>query len=490
MEKKILMAASECESFAKTGGLGDVIAGLSASLASSGHEVTVFLPYYRTIKNNFELDELAGTEVEIEMGSKILKGTFLNLKTDGNFQVICLENDDLYDRDQLYVDKQNGADYSDNDLRFGFFSRAIIEYCKKKKYRPHIIHAHDWQTGLIPALVHFDKDNFFKKSAAVFTIHNLAFQGLFEKEKLNLFGLPAESYLEDGLYFFDKISLLKAGIAYADEIVTVSEKYALEIQSKELGFGMAEILCKRAGVLHGIINGVDYSVWNPKDDPRIIANYCEEDLSGKERCKEDLIDEFNLSKRAIKGPIFGIVSRLTQQKGLDLVVKIVPDILAHGGSVVVLGEGDAEIEKQLNGLMEEFSGKFSVKVIYDDVIAHKIEAGADFFLMPSQFEPCGLNQMYSLKYATPPIVHAVGGLDDTVSEFYQKSGRGTGFKFNDYTPEAFLKAVAKSFDIYANPKWMEQIRLNCMAKDFSWQKQSKKYVKVYNSSLKSKKESL
>ncbi len=483
MRKKIVMAAGECDPYVKTGGLGDVIGGLSRALANAGHEVTVFLPYYKGIKEKYKPMAESKVEIEVMMGENKTRGNFYNIKANKNLKVVCLENHELYYRDELYFDSKKSSDFPDNDLRFGFFSQAIIEYLKKVKYRPHIIHAHDWQAGLLPALVHLDNDPFFKKTATIFTIHNLAFQGLFEKEKLPLFGLPNESYNENGVHFFDKISLLKGGIAFSDLVTTVSRKYAVEIRSKEFGFGMETILKSRESDLFGIVNGMDYSVWNPVTDKNIPQNFSPDDLAGKGVCKEEIIAQFNLSAKAKKGPVFGMVSRLTQQKGLDLVVDVAPDIFAHGGHLVILGQGDKKIINSLLDIEKRFPGKIGVRTVFDDVLAHKIVAGSDFFLMPSRFEPCGLTQMYSLKYATPPIVRAVGGLDDTVSEFFPKSGRGNGFKFAEDLAESLLKSIAKSFDIFQNDKWLEKIRKNAMAKDYSWTKQVRKYVRVYNLAL-------
>lgn len=483
------MIASEIAPLAKTGGLADVLSGLSTTLCEFGHTVKVVIPYYPQIRNSSAIKQESDIEVVLEMGGRTIKSGVVRISFSESCEILCLDCDELYGRPGIYVDEATKKDYPDNDLRFGFFSKAALELARAIKFKPHVIHAHDWQAGLTVALKYFAKNDYFKKAATVFTIHNLAYQGLFPKESMELFGLPDQAFDQDsGVALFDQVSLLKAGLAYADAITTVSEKYAMEIQTEELGFAMDGFIKARAEKLTGITNGVDYSEWNPKTDRFIAGNYSAKDLSGKAECKKDLLEEFGLPEDLIEYPLFGIVSRLVEQKGFDLAAEIVPDIAAHGGALVVLGTGDPAIEKNFLDLAKQFPERVSVKIDFQESLAHKIEAGSDFFLMPSRFEPCGLNQLYSLKYGTPPVVRAVGGLDDTVKEFYPKSERGNGFKFNETLPEALLKSVAKAMDVYSNPKWLSAIRKNAMAEDYSWTKQGRKYVMLYNRLLKEKKQ--
>lgn len=484
MGKNILMVTSEYAPFAKTGGLGDALFGLSDALARLGHQVSVLLPLYKSVKDiGLPLKKLDAS-IELEMAGKKIKAGIELLDQQDNPRIIFLRNDELYDRSGLYQDENTRKDYEDNDLRFGFFARSASAVCKALKFKPDIIHAHDWQGGLAVASLYFSEDAYWKRTASVFTIHNLAYQGLFPEDRLSLFGLPGNSFTEEGVHFFDQLSLLKAGIAYADSITTVSVTYAEEIQTEELGCGLHELIRSRSEQLTGIINGVDYRYWSPEKDHYIKTNYSLENLPGKENCKQDLLNEFGISNILPNSPVFGVVSRIVEQKGLDIIIQIAPDIIAHNGYLIILGQGDVKLEGNLKKLQGEFPEKICVRIGYNERLAHKIEAGADFFLMPSRFEPCGLNQMYSLRYGTIPIVHAVGGLDDTVKEYSFKTGYGTGFKFFKPEPEALLKAIAKALDTYLTPEWLIQIRRNAMNVDYSWNLQAKKYVRVYNQAIK------
>lgn len=482
------MVTSEYAPFAKTGGLGDVLYGLSEALVRAGRQVTVFLPLYQCIKDSGLALKKLDVSIEIDMDGKKIEAGLKVPEQKGNPQLIFLQNDDLYDRSGLYQDEKTKKDYEDNDLRFGFFARSALEVCKALKIKPDIIHAHDWQGGLTVASLALGGDPYWKKTACAFTIHNMAYQGLFAADRLGLFGLPESSMNEDAVQFFDQISLLKAGIAYADLITTVSSKYAEEIQTEELGFGMSSLVKSRAESLYGIINGVDYMSWSPENDPHIVSNFSIDDLSGKQKCKSDLLDVFGLKPDRPNLPIFGVVSRIVEQKGLDIIAQIAPDIVAHEGCLVILGQGDHKLEEKLKQLEDEYPDRIGVQIGYDEALAHKVEAGADFFLMPSRFEPCGLNQMYSMRYGTIPIVRAVGGLDDTVKEYFFKTGFGNGFKFNEPEPEPLLKAIAKALDTYRTPKWLTQVRNNAMKVNYSWDLQVKKYVRIYNQAKKNKKE--
>ena len=484
MALKVFMVATEFTPLVKTGGLGDVISGLSSALADAGHEVTVFLPYFRNIKQSGLQSEVLDATVSVPMGGQTVTGALRKIRLPGKVQLIGLENDDLYDRAGIYVDPETGADYADNNLRFGFFAKAALAFCKATQYKHHVLHSHDWQGGMAAAALKLQSDPHFKKTASVFTIHNLSYMGLFPEADLPLFGFSPDHFNENCVRHSNWISLLKAGIALSDCISTVSEKYAEEIRTEQWGFGLEPILNARAEHLVGITNGVNYADWDPEDDPHIVCRYTSENLQDKQNCKLNLLQTFGLADNLIGKPLFGVVSRLIEQKGLDLVAAVAEDILAHEGSLVVLGQGDRAIEGIFRDLSKLHPKRIAVKIDYSEPLAHKIEAGADFFLMPSRFEPCGLNQMYSLRYGTIPIVRAVGGLDDTVKEYWPKTGRGNGFKFADATSEALLMAIAKALDTYQYADRWDQIRKNAMAEDYSWTRQSRRYVKLYNQTRK------
>jgi len=485
MGHRILMVATELAPVAKTGGLGDVIFGLSNALGKAGHNVRVFLPYFKSIINSGFKCEKLEKSVSIPMGEGSETGEFVRVEIPGAFfELVCLSHDEYFGRDGIYVKPGEQVDYPDNNLRFAFFAKAALEFCKQTRFKPNLIHAHDWQGGLSLALKKLGDDNFFSKTASIFTVHNLGYQGCFDSKDQEIFSLPDQSMTEGGLLVDGKISLLKAGLAYADAITAVSEKYAEEILTDELGFGMQPLLRARQEQLFGIINGVDYTQWDPASDTNLAANYTAADLGPKLECKKEILEIYRLRASLVKAPLFGVVSRMVEQKGLDLVLEIAEDIIAHSGALIVLGQGDPAIEQAFTELAQSFPKRISVKIDYDENLAHKIEASADFFLMPSRFEPCGLNQMYSLRYGTVPIVRAVGGLDDTVKEFYPKTKRGNGLKFQEHTPEALLKAIAKGIDTYLQPEMWDAIRQNGMKEDFSWRRQAKRYVSLYNKTLK------
>jgi starch synthase len=482
----VMMIATENAGLAKTGGLGDVVAGLSRALAVAGHHVTVFMPFFKQVENcELPLQPING-KVEATLGGKTIQGELFRYRQDG-VETVLLKNEDLFGRDGIYVDPKTGADFPDNDARFGFFAKAALEYAKSQGKAPDILHAHEWHGGLAVALAHFENAPVLSSTSTIFTIHNLSYQGLFDPEKLSYFGLPEESFQIDGVEYHGNLSLLKAGIAYADAVTTVSDKYAQEIQTPEFGYGMEGMLLSRGQNLTGILNGVDYGEWNPETDKWIAANYSALDLTGKKTCKEDLIRRVGLPEERNKGPVFGMITRMVEQKGLDLVIPIVQDIIAHGGSLVVLGTGDPKIEADYKALQEQHPEHVAVQIRFDEPMAHRIEAGADFFLMPSRFEPCGLNQMFSLRYGTVPIVRATGGLDDSVKEYIAKSGRGNGIKFADPEPEALLRAIVKGLDIYGRERRWDRIRTNAMTSDFSWTTRARKYITLYGKLIRAKK---
>jgi starch synthase len=343
-------------------------------------------------------------------------------------------------------------------------------------FRPQILHCHDWQTGLVPVYLKsvFANDPTFLGIKTLFTIHNLGYQGLFPREELPKIGLDRRVFHMNGLEFYGKVSFIKGGINYSDALSTVSKRYALEIQTPEYGFGLDGVLRARSSVLHGIPNGVDYGNWDPRTDPYIAAHYSDDNLSGKRICKKDLLRVFGLPERAMKRPLLGVVSRLTSQKGTELIIEIAAELAAQDMYLVVLGSGDFDYENRLQQAAGDDPNHIAVRLGYDEALAHKIEAGADMFLMPSHYEPCGLNQVYSLRYGTVPIVRATGGLDDTIEE-------GTGFKFQEYSAEALSTAIQAASAVFDDRATWEAMMRRGMQKDFSWRVSAAQYAALYRS---------
>ncbi|MBI5887561.1 MAG: glycogen synthase [Deltaproteobacteria bacterium] len=446
MALSVIYVSPEAVPFSKTGGLADVAGALPSALKGLGAAISVFLPLHRqTASGGFNLAD-TGVTVSVPIGVKEVRGRVLKSVETG-VDTYFLKCDEYFDRTHLYT--THDGDYSDNLERFAFFSRGVLEAVKVLKIRPDIIHANDWQTGLIPAYLKdvYKQDSFFSKAGTVFTIHNLAYQGLFPAALYDLTGLgkglnPLRGlFTPEGLEFWGKVSCLKAGIVYSDVITTVSRTYALEMQTTDYGCGLEGVLKERKDDLHGIVNGVDYDEWDPAEDTLIPANYSPDDLTGKAVCKKELLKKFGLTVKA-STPVIGMVSRFTHQKGFDLVAEAAPDIMKLGAAVVILGTGEKKYQLVAEGLAAAYPGRFAVNAAFDNALAHLIEAGSDIFLMPSLYEPCGLNQIYSLKYGTVPVVRATGGLEDTVKA-YPLPG-ATGFKFKEYEAPALVKKVKEA----------------------------------------------
>jgi starch synthase len=479
---KILFVAPEGLPFSKTGGLADVIEALPTALVGRGHDVTVLLPRYR----NTRTVGVAVPSLTIPMGDNL---RFPGIADGGRLRGVgyyFVDDPEYFDRDQLYG--VAGKDYSDNAERFAEFARAAIEFCKRV-WMPDLIHCHDWQAGLVPVLLRteYAKDTAVQHLPVVFTVHNMGYHGTFPREAMKKIGLPESLFTIDAMEFFGRINFLKGALIYADYLSTVSPKYAEEIQTREYGHGLEGVVRNRAATLTGILNGADYTVWSPERDKLIAARYSPKDLSGKLTCKKDLIEVFGLPADILNKPVIGIVSRFAGQKGFDLIETIAPDLLREDLAIVVLGAGDAKYEKLLRDLHGAYPGKLSVKIKYDNLLAHKIEAGADIFLMPSHYEPCGLNQIYSLRYGTVPVVRATGGLDDTIEAFNPATGSGTGFKFQAYDGGALLAAIQQALAVYRNdPTAWRRIQASGMGKDFSWQASAIEYAKLYEVAWKSR----
>jgi starch synthase len=471
---RILFAASEGLPFSKTGGLADVVEALPKALVAQGHELAVVLPRYRGIKTSM----VVMPSMTIPLGGRlrfpsIADGTMLN-----GVRYFFVDDPGYFDRDGIYGG--SAGDFPDNAERYSEFCRATIEIAKHV-WPADVIHCHDWQTALVPVLLRslYAADPLVKDIPVIFTIHNLGYQGQFPAAVLDRAGIPPEVYNPAGLEYYGDVNLLKGGLVYSDYLTTVSKKYADEIQTPEFGFGLDGVVRSRRDHVVGILNGVDYSIWNSEKDKLIAATYSAKDLTGKHACKKDLLEIFGLSPQHETRPVLGIVSRFADQKGFDLIAAVATELMEEDVILTVLGTGERRYEELFETLANEFPGRVGVRIAYDNELAHKIEAGADMFLMPSRYEPCGLNQIYSLKYGTVPIVRATGGLDDTVESFDVQHGTGTGFKFEPYTGAAVLDAVRQALHHFTDERIWKRIQLNGMSKDFSWKRPATEYAKLY-----------
>ncbi len=480
---RVLFLSSEVVPFAKTGGLADVAGSLPAALKKLGVDVRVGLPFYRTIKEQGLSTKTVLPELEVPVGDLVLRGDVLEAETEDGIAVYFFEREDLFDRPNLYGTPQ--GDYYDNLERFTYFSRAALLFAKETSFDFHVVHCHDWQTGLVPAYLKtvYTDDPFFSTAASVFTIHNIGYPGIFPREKLSTCNLPTSTLHPDGLEYWDNISLLKAGIVFSDAITTVSPKYSQELQTPEYGMGMEGILTHRSADLHGILNGVDYRVWDPVRDPHIPVQYSQRKVGGKARCRQSLMKEMNLDASLKERPLFGMISRLSTQKGLDLLVEILDDMLDLDIGLVVLGSGDESIQQAIAGAARRHPRRVGLKIGFDEPLAHRIMAGADVFLIPSYYEPCGLTQMYALRYGAVPLVRATGGLDDTIASFDPLTGKGNGFKFEPYEADAFLETVQSAVALFKDSKAWKRLMANGMSEDFSWDRSAQRYLDLYQSIL-------
>jgi len=471
----IAFVASECVPFSKTGGLADVVGALPRALAAAGHEVSIYLPRYRLTRITDERTVVQSITVPFDDQYRF--GSILTGAGYPGVRFYFVDYPPFFDRDGLYGTA--AGDFPDNAERFALFCRAVLEGSKILGV-PDIFHCHDWQSALLPILLRtqYAEDPAFLNTGLVFTIHNMGYQGLFPPEILPLLMLPWDLFTISKMEYFGNVNFLKGALAYADMVTTVSRKYSQEIQTSEFGFGLEGVLKERAQTVTGILNGVDYDEWNPETDKYIAADYSANDLTGKQECKRDLLAAAGIHADP-SSPVIGIVSRFAAQKGFDLIGQIVDRLALEDVLLIVLGSGDKLYEEMFLRLARRVPGKVSVRVAYDNALAHKIEAGADMFLMPSRYEPSGLSQMYSLKYGTVPIVRATGGLDDTIDPWDQRTKKGTGFKFQEYTGEALLRAIHQATQLYRDQDSWQKLMRNGMAKDFSWKVSAREYVRVY-----------
>ena len=473
----IAFAASECFPFSKTGGLADVVGALPRALANLGHQVTVYIPRYRQTRLNDP--QTVARSITVPFDDQYRFCSVVTAGTSGGVRHYFVDYPPYFDRDALYGTA--AGDYPDNAERFALFSRAVIEASKILGV-PHVFHCHDWQSALIPVMLRtlYAEDPAFREVGTLFTIHNMGYQGMFPPDTLPLLMLPWDLLTISKMEFFGQVNFLKGALVFSDFITTVSRKYSQEIQTTEYGFGLEGVLRNRAYTVSGILNGVDYDEWSPQSDLNIAARYSPQDLTGKAKCKEDLLTAFGIPKSEARLPVIGVVSRFAAQKGFDLIAQIMDRLALEDMIVVALGTGDKSYEEMFVRLNRQFPQKIAVKVAYDNAIAHKIEAGADMFLMPSKYEPCGLNQIYSLRYGTVPVVRATGGLDDTIEPWDARAGKGTGFKFSDYTGEALLATIKQALVAYRDQASWQTLMRNGMSRDFSWGSSAREYGKIYD----------
>ncbi|MBK8231437.1 MAG: glycogen synthase GlgA [Candidatus Eisenbacteria bacterium] len=485
MSLEIAIASAEMYPYAKVGGLGDVVAALAKELDRMGHRVTVFLPRYAAFTTGKWKDlpfEARGT-VEAWIGDRMERADLTTAVIPGsNVRLALIGHDGYYARENPYVDPRTGRDWPDNDRRFVFFSKAVLDAMETLDYSPDVLHLNDYQTGLMAAILRETLKGRprYDRMGTLYSIHNMGYQGVFGREILPLLGLDQSLAAPMGpLEFYDKINFMKAGIVYADLVNTVSERYAEEIQSTaEHGFGLEGVLRARRADLLGILNGIDTEVWNPSTDKLIPFNYDGSDLEGKAANKIRLLETMELPVEP-QVPLIGVISRLVSQKGFDLLEMIAGDLMGERLKLVVLGTGEPRFQQLMERLRERYPQKFSVSLEFNDALAHLIEAGSDFFLMPSKYEPCGLNQMYSLRYGTIPIVRATGGLADTVHDYNPETGKGNGFVFEEYTGEALLKAIRRGLDAYERRNSWRKLVREAMEIDHSWRSAAQRYVEVY-----------
>ncbi|MDH7478687.1 MAG: glycogen synthase GlgA [Syntrophomonadaceae bacterium] len=475
---KILFVASEVVPFAKTGGLADVAGSLPQALKRLGHQVCVAMPRYKQIRKVEYL-----TDLPVPMDGKLETAIIRTTQNDG-VTVFLIDNYKFFYRDGgLY-------DHPDDGERFNFFNKAVLAMLPYVDFKPEIIHCNDWHTGPLPLYLKtkFEEEPFYREIATLFTIHNLQYQGRFPKSMLRVMSLGDEFFTPELLEYYGEVNYMKAGLLYADLLNTVSKQYAREIQTEEFGEGLDGLLRKRGIDLYGIVNGIDYQKFNPVTDPSIYHNYDLDHLEGKLENKRGLQRELNLPES--DAPLLGITTRLAAQKGVDLLVAAIEDLVRMGVQLVVLGTGEDRLQKQLAAAKMRYPEQVSVTLGFDATLAQKIYAGADIFLMPSRFEPCGLGQLISFRYGTVPVVRQTGGLMDTVSEFNPATGEGNGFVFKNYQPSELVAAVRRALEIYrSRDLWLMLIRNN-MQMDFSWKRSAQEYVQLYEKARKKRLESL
>lgn len=475
---RIAHVSSEIFPFIKTGGLADAVSALGRNLVRLGHEVAFFLPAYRSVQDRLEFDRAERLHaLKVDMGGRTYAGEVYRTKLAPGLSVFFIRRDEFFDRRFPYG--RDEADYDDNDARFIFFSKAVVQSLRLTNWKADVVHCHEWQTGLVPLLLRQEELRTGATLAirTVFTAHNIAFQGIFPQRSFELTDLPSEFWSKDGVEFYEQLSLLKAGIVFADAITTVSPTYAREIQTPEFGNGMEGVVRSRADSLRGILNGVDEDVWNPESDSFLPKRYSVLDLSGKAACRQELLRRARFDEK-FDGPVYGFVARLTQQKGTHLLISNLRFFAERDVRLVIVGRGSEVFRHKLASAALSFPGRIHCDFFGEEEVAHLVHAGADFFLMPSTFEPCGLGQMYSQKYGTVPIVSRVGGLIDTVSDIDERPESGTGILFHPDV-DAVRTALERSLKLFRTRPLYERVQKRGMAQDFSWRSAAKEYEKLY-----------
>lgn len=482
MSVSILMIGSEALPFSKTGGLADVLGALPIALGRLGHRVALVTPKYRGVQA-----QGSTTAITVKLGGAVWETRLIELPLAEGVKAVLVDRPELYDRESIYG---AGGDYPDSPRRFGFLCRAALEYAARQTTPGatfDILHGHDWQAGLAPVYLRtlYATHPRLSTMPSMFTIHNLAYQGLFPPDWLGALDLSPELLSIGGLEFWRQISFLKGGINFSSVITTVSPTYAREIQTKEYGAGFEGVLAARANDIFGVLNGIDTDRWDPRRDPFLPEPYDETSLEKKDSARRELIEALGprVAPDELPRPLIGIVSRLVDQKGFDLIAQLADRLPALGASFAVLGTGEERYQKMWRDLAAAYPDRFAVKIGFDEQLAHLMEGAADMFLMPSRFEPCGLNQMYSMRYGTVPIVRATGGLEDTVTDYNARTGTGTGFKFKEYTAAALLTALERARTVFANPHIWKKLQVAGMRQDFSWDRSAREYVKLYERAL-------
>jgi starch synthase len=475
---KILLASSEVHPYSKTGGLADMVGSLGKALGRAGHKVGIVTPLYLGIRERFPKLEKLTLPLDFTLGLREVHGEVWSLAPEAGVTIYFIDQPALYQRVGLY--QKDGIDYPDNAERFIFFSKAIAHLARQLDWSPEILHLNDWQTGLAALFLHHERRLAAGQSAprTCFTVHNLAYQGLFPASQYVLTNLSWDYFVPAGVEFYGQVNCVKAGIAFGDAITTVSPRYAREITTPELGSGLDGLLRERQASLFGILNGVDYEEWNPLSDPYLEHHYDSKDLAGKTAEKLAVQKAFGLP--ADSGiPLFGNIGRMVEQKGVDIMLGAMEEMLRANIQFVQLGTGTRDFQRACQELAVRFPGRAAVRIGFDEALSHRIEAGCDFFLMPSRFEPCGLNQMYSLRYGTIPIVRATGGLEDTVIDIREDPAKANGIKFYEYSARALAKAMRKALALYQEPGLLHHFRQNAIATDFSWDRTAAEFVKIY-----------
>jgi starch synthase len=476
---KILLASSEVHPYSKTGGLADMVGALGKILARLGHQVGTVTPLYLGVRERFPAMKRVGLPLDFPLGVRQVHGELWSLEQEPGLTVYFVDVPEFFQRSTLY--QKEGIDFHDNAERFIFFSKAVARLGLRLEWQPEIVHLNDWQSGFAALFLHHQRTLAGAETGprTCMTVHNLAYQGLFAASQYPLTNLPWDYFIPNGVEFYGQVSALKAGIAYADVITTVSPQYAREITTEEFGCGLDGLLRQRHESLFGILNGVDYDEWNTIKNPHLPHQFSSSDLVGKVGDKLQLQKELGLPVDP-QIPLFGNIGRLVEQKGVDIMLAALAEMLPANIQFVQLGTGTAQFEKAYQELALRFRDRVSVRIGFDEGLSHRIEAGCDFFLMPSRFEPCGLNQMYSLRYGTIPVVRATGGLDNTVTDIREDPAAANGIKFYEYSGRALAKGIRKALALYGEPELLNRFRQNAMAADFSWKRTAGGFITLYH----------